>query len=73
MNVHNFIVNCTQNAQHDNSLGNNRLVTSLSEAQDNEDVSCNHYTNLDDEEENTNSLLDYQSALVDSITWHSQS
>jgi hypothetical protein len=28
---------------------------------------------LDDEDETTNSLLDYQSALADSITWHSQS
>jgi hypothetical protein len=73
MNIHNFTVTCIQNAQHSNSLDNNKLSTTLSETQGNEDVSCKHYTNLYDEDVTTNSLLDYQSALADSITWQSQS
>jgi hypothetical protein len=46
---------CIQNAQHSNSLDNNRLSSTISEAQDNKDVSCKHYTILDDEDENKNS------------------
>jgi hypothetical protein len=76
MDTHNFITSCIRNAQHATTLDQNKTTTNPVSSQDKEDIkdlSSKHYAHLNDEDETTNSLLDYQSALADSITWHSQS
>ncbi|MFN9980367.1 MAG: hypothetical protein ACK53Y_10655, partial [bacterium] len=52
----------------------NFIISCIQKAQiNNQDLNDTDRTYPDDRDDSTNSLIDYQSALADSISWHSLS